>query len=254
MSKPRCKYWDKCYRVNPQHLRDFQHPPDHINAVRSNVVKDMSRVNTSINGTPGTANQTKRKQKTSSGISPDIVVVSPGSPSQSSSRNQSSFSPSSPIIIQPDSPIRLEISPNSPQRKPIGHKAVQPKSVPKASSNTPLSKPRSSLTTTPVNSSKKAAIAPARQTPITNKNTVNRNGKTPSSSSTPGVEKKSLSSLIGDPSPVPKGNSPSVLANIKATLEQTNTHNGPKRLFTDGDSKLKVLLILKSCMFVLSSL
>jgi hypothetical protein len=27
-TKPRCKYWDKCYRKNADHLRDFEHPTD----------------------------------------------------------------------------------------------------------------------------------------------------------------------------------------------------------------------------------
>eukprot|EP01133_Synstelium_polycarpum_P006800 gene6800-7905_t len=25
-SKPKCKYWDECYRTNPQHLEEFRHP------------------------------------------------------------------------------------------------------------------------------------------------------------------------------------------------------------------------------------
>lgn len=27
-AKPRCTYWDKCYRKNADHLRDFEHPTD----------------------------------------------------------------------------------------------------------------------------------------------------------------------------------------------------------------------------------
>jgi len=26
--KPKCKYWDKCYRKNPEHLKEFAHPSD----------------------------------------------------------------------------------------------------------------------------------------------------------------------------------------------------------------------------------
>lgn len=28
-SKQKCKYWDKCYQKNPQHLASFRHPLDH---------------------------------------------------------------------------------------------------------------------------------------------------------------------------------------------------------------------------------
>jgi len=26
--KPKCKYWDKCYRKNPEHVKEFAHPSD----------------------------------------------------------------------------------------------------------------------------------------------------------------------------------------------------------------------------------
>jgi hypothetical protein len=27
-SKPRCKFWEKCYRTNADHLKDYLHPND----------------------------------------------------------------------------------------------------------------------------------------------------------------------------------------------------------------------------------
>ena len=42
--KPKCKFWDKCYRKNADHLSEFLHPHDVLSDTKGSIVSPFRRV------------------------------------------------------------------------------------------------------------------------------------------------------------------------------------------------------------------